>query len=194
MFRSRGIALLVGLAAVATSPAALLAQEHAEEASGSPIFSINPGLILWTWVLFLLTLGILAWKVFPAISGGLEARHAKIQASIDEAHQARDDAKAFLAEQKATLEKARAEAQEMIEKARAAAEGTRKEILAEAKVQQASLLDDARREIEQERDRLREDVRREAVEVSIAAAERLMRARLDGEENRRLVQELLTEL
>jgi len=194
MSRSRGTAVVLGFAALAASPAFLRAQEHAGEASGNPIFTINPGLIIWTWILFLLTLGILAWKVFPAISGGLEARHAKIQASIDEAHQAREDAKSFLAEQKATLENARAEAQAMIERARAAAEGTRKEILAEAKEQQEALLADARREIDHERDRLREDLRKEAVEVSIAAAERLVRARLDSEENRRLVQELISEL
>jgi len=172
----------------------LRAQEHAEEAGGSAIFAVNPGLIIWTWVLFLLTLGILAWKVFPAISGGLEERHRKIQASIDEALQAREDAKAMITEQKSALEEARREAQGMIDQARSAADGTRKEILAEAKVQQEALLADARREIDQERDRLREDVRRDAVEISLAAAERLMRAKLDSEENRRLVEELVAEI
>ena len=192
--RSAGARLAFALAGVAASPVALAAQERVEEAGGNPIFSLNPGLIIWTWILFGLTLLVL-WKwVFPAISGGLEERHAKIQASIDEAHRARDDAKSLLAEQKETLERVRSEAQSMIEKARAAAEGAGKEILAEAKVQQEALLENARREIGHERDRLREDLRREAVDVSIAAAERLIRARLDGEENRRLVEELVSEL
>ena len=187
-------ALSLGLAALAASPVVALAQEHVEEAGGNPIFSVNPGLVIWTWVLFLLTLGILAWKVFPAISGGLEARHQNIQASIDEAHKARDEAKALLAQQQAELDQARRESQEMIERARSAAEGLRKEILAEAKVQQEGLLADARAEIGRERDRLREDLRRETVEVSIAVAERLIRTRLDAEDNRRLVEELVGEL
>ena len=194
MSRSRWTGLALGFAALAASPVVLWAQEQAEEAGGSQIFAVNPGLIIWTWVLFLLTLGILAWKVFPAISSGLEARHQAIQASIDEAHKAREDAKTALVEQRAALDEARREAQAMIEQARAAADGSKKEILAEAKAQQEALLADARTEIAQERDRLREDLRRETVEVALAAAERLIRAKLDAEENRRLVEELVGEI
>lgn len=187
--------LVVGLTAAwaAVSPLALVAQEHVEEAPAG-IFSLNVGLILWTWILFLLTLGILAWKVFPAISGGLEERHAKIQGAIDEAHGARDDAASLLAQQQKTLEEARRESQEMLETARSAADGLKKEILEEARVQQSAMLDDARREIDLERDKLRQDIRQEAVDIALAAAERLIRTRLDAEENRRLVNEFVSEL
>jgi F-type H+-transporting ATPase subunit b len=179
---------------VAGSPAGSLAQEHVAEGGGGGIFSLNVGLIFWTWVLFLFTLGILAWKVFPVISGGLEERHAKIQGAIDDARRAREDSEAMRAEQEQALAAARSESQELIEKARAAAEGVKKEILAEARVQQEALLADARAEMQLERRRLREDIRREAVEISLSVAERLIRTRLDGEENRRLVTEYLAEL
>ncbi len=174
---------------IGASPVALLAQE-----GGSALFSVNLGLVIWTWILFLLTLGILAWKVFPFISGGLEERQQKIQDAIDEARRARDEAQKMRQEQQAALERSRREAQELVEKARAAGDGLKKEILAEAKVQQAAMLADARRELEAERQQLREDVRREAVEISLAAAERLIRARLDSDENRRLVGEYVSEL
>ena len=67
-----GSARVTGVAGVMaiTAPIILVAQEHHEETTG--IFSLNLGLVVWTWVLFLLTLGILVWKVFPVISGGLE--------------------------------------------------------------------------------------------------------------------------
>lgn len=174
---------------MAASPATLLGQD-----AGSALFSVNLGLVIWTWILFLLTLGILAWKVFPFISGGLEERQQKIQDAIDEARRARDEAQKMRQEQQAALERSRREAQELVEKARAAGDGLKKEILAEAKVQQAAMLADARRELEAERQQLREDVRREAVEISLAAAERLIRARLDSDENRRLVGEYVSEL
>ena len=181
--------LAVGLAVawMGATPAPALAQ-------GSEIFSINPGLVIWTWVLFLLTLGILSWKVFPAISGGLEERHAKIQGAIDEARQAREEAEALLAEQKAEIEEARRQSQRILEKARGAGEGLRKEILEEARAQQSAMLEEARREIGLERDRLREDIRAEAVEVALAAAERLLRTKLDAEENRRLVSHFVSDL
>ncbi len=184
---------MAGLAG-AFAPVAIRAQEHAGEAAGSGIFSVNLGLLFWTWVLFLATLAILAWKVFPAISGGLEERHRKIQAAIDEARLAREQAQALRAEQQQALESARRDAQQMIEKARQAADGVRKEILAEARAQHEAMLADARRELDQERERLREELRRDAVEISLAAAERLIRTRLDTDENRRLVHEFLSEL
>ncbi len=177
--------------ALAVAPWILRAQE---EGGGSPIFTIDPGLVIWTWILFLLTLGILAWKVFPAISGGLEERHAKIQGAIDEARVAREEAEALLAKQEAALDEARSESQAILDKARGAADGLKKEILEEARAQQAAMLEDARREIDLERDKLREDIRREAVDIALAASERLMRTRLDAEENRRLVGEFVSEL
>ena len=183
--------MAVVAAGLAVAPVLLRAQE---EGGGSPIFTIDPGLVIWTWILFLITLGILAWKVFPAISGGLEERHAKIQGAIDDARKAREDAESMRAEHQAALEAARRESQETIEKARGAAEGLKKEILAEAKAQQVAILDDAKREIEIERDKLRQDIRKEAVDIALAASEKLIRTRLDAEENRRLVGEFVSEL
>jgi len=181
---------LAGLALVA-SPALVAA---AQESGGSPLFSINLGLAIWTWVLFLLTLGVLAWKVFPFIAGGLEERNRKIQEAIDEARLGRKEAEELRDEQQALLNTARAEAQEMVDKGKATAESLKKEILAEARVQQEAMLEEARQEIRVERDQLVEEVRREAVEISVAAAEKLLRKHLDAEENQRLVREYLKEL
>ena len=175
----------VGAVAQLAVPLTLAAQEE------SGIFSVNLGLAVWTWILFLLTLAVLARWVFPAISGGLERRHEKIQGAIDEALSARDEAKALLAEQGTALDAARREAREMLDQARSHAEGLRKQMLEEARAQQAQMLDDARTEIGLERDRLREEIRQEAVDLALAASERLIRARLDADENRRLVREFV---
>lgn len=180
-------ALLAGL--LAFLPGALAAQE-----GGSAIFSLDLGLVLWTWVLFLLTLGVLAWKVFPMIAGGLEERRAKIQGAIDEARRQREEAGKLLEEQRAELAEARREAQSIVEEGREAGERLRKEILREAREQQEEMMERARREMEREGKKLREELRREAVEVSIAAAERLLRERVDGEENRRLVRDYMAEI
>ena len=189
--RSHGLLGASGLAALMASPVAVAGQE---EGGGSAIFSLEYGLVLWTWILFLITLAILAWKVFPAIAGGLEERQRKIQDAIDEARNSREAAERYREEQREALEAARREAQSYMEEGRAAAEGLKKEILAEAHQQQKDLLDDARRELEVEREKLAEDLRRESIEVSIAAAERLMRAHMNAEENRRLVTGYMSEL
>lgn len=180
-------ALLAGLLTVL--PGALAAQE-----GGSGIFSVDLGLVVWTWVLFLLTLGVLAWKVFPMIAGGLEERRASIQGAIDEAREQREEARKLLEEQKRELAEARREAQAIVEEGREAGERLREEILEEAREQQEEMMERARTEMERERKKLREELRREAVEVSIAAAERLLRERVDDEENRRLVRDYMSEI
>lgn len=176
-----------GLALGAT-PAALAAQ------GGSGIFSVDVGLILWTWVLFLLTLGVLAWKVFPWIAGGLEERQQKIQDVIDEARQERDKAQELLEERRREMEGARQEVRELIEEGREAGQRLRQEILEEAREEQEEMMERARREMKRERDKLRDELRREAIEVAIAAAERLLRSRIDTEENRELVREYVSEI
>ena len=181
---------LAGLGALwaFAAPAKLAAQAE------PGIFSLNLGLVVWTWILFVVTLLVLAKWVFPLIAGGLEQRHAKIQGAIDDALSARDEAKGLLSQQEAQLEAARGEAREMLENARQHADGLRKEMLEEARAQQAQMLDDARREIGHERDLLREEIRRDAVDLALAASERLIRTRLDAEENRRLVHEFVSDV
>lgn len=182
--RFAGLGALWGFVA----PAKLAAQAE------TGIFSLNLGLFVWTVILFVLTLLVLAKWVFPLIAGGLEQRHAKIQGAIDDALSARDEAKGLLSQQEAALEAARSEAREMLENARQHADGLRKEMLEEARAQQSQMLDDARREIGHERDRLREEIRRDAVDLALAASERLIRARLDAEENRRLVHDFVADV
>lgn len=166
----------------------------AQEAGTSPIFSPDLGLVIWTWILFLLTLGVLAWKVFPAISGGLEERQKKIQDAIDAAREDREEARRLLEEHRSELREARQEAQAILAEGREAGQRLREEILEEAREEREELMERTRSEMRRERDQLRNELREEAADVAIAAAERLIRARLDTEENRRLVKETVARL
>ncbi len=166
----------------------------AQEGGGTAIFSLDLGLIIWTWVLFLLTLGVLAWKVFPAISGGLEARQRKIQEAIDSARQDREEARRLLEEHRQELREARQEAQEILAEGRQAGQHLREEILEEARQEREAMMERTRREMEREREKLREELRGEVADVAIAAAERLLEERLDDEASRRLVQKYVTKI
>jgi len=165
----------------------------AQEA-GSAIFSLNIGLLIWTWVLFLLTLGILVWKVFPLISGGLEERQRKIQEAIDTAREDREEARRLVEEQTRELSRARQEAQRLLDETREAAGRLRQELVAGAEAEKVDILERARREMDRERQRVLEQLREETVDISLAAAERLIKARLDSEADRRLVREYIGSL
>lgn len=165
----------------------------AEEAGGA-IFSLNIGLVIWTWVLFLLTLWILAWKVFPLIAGGLEERQRKIQQAIDTAREDREEARHLVEEQTRELSRARQEAQRLLDETREAAGRLRQELVVAAEAEKSDILERARREMDRERQRVLEQLREETVDISLAAAERLIKARLDSEGDRRLVREYIGSL
>lgn len=158
------------------------------------VFSVNFGLMFWTWILFLLTLAVLSWKAFPAIAKGLESRRARIEDAIEGAKRDREEARRLLDEHQRQLDEARVEARGILQEGREAGERLREEILAEARKEHESLLVKARKEMEREREELAASVRRDAVDLAIAAAERLVSERLDGESDRKLVRDYLSEI
>lgn len=161
-----------------------------EEGGGGP-FSINPGLAIWTLLIFGLLLVILAKTAWPAILKAVEEREQRIQGQLDAAAKANAEAQRLLSEYQAQVASARNEAQEIVAGGRQAGEKLREEIVAKGRVEQEELLARARREIEIERDRALTALRHEAVELSIAAASKVIGKNLDNEADRRLVQDYL---
>jgi F-type H+-transporting ATPase subunit b len=157
-------------------------------------FSINTGLVFWTILVFLILLALLWRLAWPTILRSVEERERRIQAQLDAAERARIEAARLLEERERGLAAARAEAQEIVVKARGLAEKERATLLAKAREEYEQLLARARTEIEAEQEKALLALRREAVELSIAAASRLIEARLDTEANRRLVMEYLASL
>ena len=171
----------------------LLLQREAHEAGGGP-FSINPGLIIWTLVVFGILMVVLWRLAWPAILRSVEERERRIQHQLDEAEKARAEAARYLEEQRQLLEHARAEAQEILARAKAVATKEREALLARTREEQEQLLDRARREIEAEKEKAILALRKEAVDLAIAAASKLIEQQLDDDANRRLVLEYLASL
>lgn len=167
--------------------------EHAAEAAehAPNVFNLNMGTSFWTLVIFGLLMVVLAKWAFPPILGYAQAREDRIQESLDEARQARDEAQRALEEQRRDLARAREEAQAIIAEGKQDAEKLRQELLERVKTEQQDVVTKAKREIGREREQAIESIRREAVELSIAAAAHLVGRKLDGEEDRRLVTEYL---
>ena len=174
------------IALIVAVPDAALAAE-----GGSGIFSLNLGLMIWTWVLFLLTLAVLWWKAFPAIANGLEQRQSRIQDAIDSARADREEARRLLDEHQRQLDEARRESKEILAQGRVAGERLREDILVQARQEHEQMLEKARKEMAREREEMFASVRKESVDLAIAAAERLIHERLDDEGNRRLVRDYM---
>ncbi len=158
------------------------------------LLNVNTGLIFWTVVTFLLLLFTLKKLAWSPILGALEERQKRIQEDLERAEKARAESEQLLEEQRQMLQKARQEAQEIIERGRKAAEAARQELLAKSKEEAEQLLEKAKREIELSRDKALEEIRNLAVDLSLAAASKVIRKELDPDEHRRLVEEALQEM
>lgn len=176
----------------------LLALQHAAETAdgGPPVspFEVETGIFLWTWVVFIALFFLLKKYAFPAVVKATVEREQTIARQVGEAERLRADAESTLEEQKKLLAESRDSAQAMMADARSAADKERTHLMEKAREEHESLLDRARREIEAERDRAVQELRKEAVEISLAAASKLIGQRLDQDADRRLVQEYLSKL
>jgi F-type H+-transporting ATPase subunit b len=162
--------------------------------SGSFLITPNVGLMIWTLLLFGLSL-IVLWKLaFPRISEALDRRQHAIEDSIDAAERTRQEADQLLAEYRERLNEARDQSQEIIERARKAADAHERESEAGAVARRERLMEQARRDIEAETRRAIAEIRHEVADLTVMATERVTRKTLTDEDQRRLVDEALRDL
>lgn len=180
------------LLAAAAAPATLLAQEHgAAPAEGGGLMSLQINLMFWTLLIFLVLFWLLRKYAFPPIFKAVEAREQALEAAIEAAKRDREDAARLLEEHRRQIENARNEAQRFIAEGRQTAEKMRADLLEQTRAEQQEMLERARREIEAERDRAITALRREAVDLAIAGASKVIEQNLDSGSNRRLVESFL---
>jgi F-type H+-transporting ATPase subunit b len=166
----------------------------AAEKSGSFLVSPNVGLMIWALLVFGVSMWIL-WKfAFPRIADALEKRQRAIEESIETAEHIRQEADRLLAEYRERLAEARGQADDIVTRARRTGEAAEAEILAEARAKREEMMQQTRREIEAETRRAIQQIRVEVADLTIAATEKVTRKALDTEDQRRLVDEALSEL
>ena len=167
---------------------------HAEEEGGSFLVSPGLGLMLWTLLLFGVTMYVLSKTAFPRISEALEKRAAAVREDLDAAEKTRADAEELLTEYRARLKEAREQADDISARARKAADAAIAEATADGKAKREELVAAARKDIETETRRSLEQIRREVADLTVLATETLTRKSLDDDDHQRLVNEALAEV
>jgi F-type H+-transporting ATPase subunit b len=189
MRASRAIAF--ALVALSLSPAVVWAQGGGE--GGGGVYDMNTGLSVWTLIVFaglVFLLGKFAWGPILKM---VDEREKGIQSALDQAAQRNAEAAKLLDEHKAQLADARRQASELIQEGRVAGESVRREIEEKARVEAQAILDRAKDEIGRERDAALQTLRKESVELALAAASRLMQENLDQAKDRAIVERYLAE-
>jgi F-type H+-transporting ATPase subunit b len=161
---------------------------------GSFLITPNVGLMIWTLLLFGFSM-IILWKLaFPRISEALDKRQKAIEDSIDEADRIRTEANEVLAEYRERLHEARDQADEIVSRARRAAETHERDAQDEAKAKREQLLEQTRRDIQVETRRAIQEIRHEVADLTVMATEKVTRKTLTEDDQRRLVEDALSEL
>jgi len=163
-------------------------------AASSWLITPNVGLMVWTLVVFGISLYILIKAVFPRIRDALDARRATIDESIDAAERTRVEADQILADYRERLKEARAQSEEILQRARQTAESHEHEAREHGQEILAEAAKRAERDIDAATRRALDDIRREVADLTIMATEKVTRKTLDDSDQRRLVEEALSEL
>ena len=171
----------------------LFAAEKAPE-NGSFLVSPSAGLMVWTLVVFGIALYILRKAAFPRIAEALDKRQAAIEDAIDTADRTRREADELLAEYRERLAEARHQADEIVSRARRTAEHTEASAEAEGKRKKEELVESAQRDIEAETKRALQQIRAEVADLTVMATEKVTRRSLSDDDQRKLVEEALSEL
>jgi F-type H+-transporting ATPase subunit b len=164
-----------------------------EESSDNPLLKAQPGLMIWTLVIFGITLFILKRYVFGPVGAAIEKRRADIAASIEEAERSRDEATSLLDDYKTRLTEARKEADKLREQGRKEGERQGAELVNQAQTQRERVLADAEVQIDAQTRAAASGLRDDVVSLALMAAEKVSGQSLSDEDHRRLIEQAIDE-
>jgi F-type H+-transporting ATPase subunit b len=163
-------------------------------AASSPLTKIIPGLMIWTIVFFVIVFVVLKKYAFGAIQKLIDERREQIRRAIEEADNARDEARRLLEEHRQLIGQARSEAEQILVEARRTRESMEQRMREETEQERQRRLEETRKEIAAETARALEQIRAEVAELTLDAASRVVGKKLDAERDRELIAEAIGSL
>jgi len=160
----------------------------------NPLISVTPGLMIWTIICFLITLFVLKRYAFGPIQNMLDQRREQIRQSIEEAENARAEARKLLEEHRALMNEARGEAEQILAEARRTRESMELRMREETEAERQRRLEDTRREIAAETARALDRIRAEVADLTLEATAIVVGRKLDADRDRELITEAIGSL
>ncbi len=165
----------------------------ADDSGDNPLLKASPGLMIWTLVIFGITLFILKRYVFGPVGAAIEKRRSDIAASIEEAEKSREEATQLLEDYKVRLAEARKEADRLRDQGRKEGERLQAEIVSDAQGQRERVLSDAELQIQAQARAAASGIRDDVVQLALLAAEKVSRRSLSDDEHRKLIEQAIDE-
>jgi F-type H+-transporting ATPase subunit b len=162
--------------------------------AANALISVTPGLMIWTIVCFLIALWVLKRYAFGPIQKMIDDRRDRIRRSLEDAEEAREEARRLLEEHRSLIGQARSEGEQILAEARRVAEAQRERVKEETEADRNRRFDETRRQIEAETQRALGAIRAAVAELSLVAASKVTGKVLDDADHRRLIDEAISEL
>jgi len=160
----------------------------------NPLVQVDPGLFIWTIVTFLVLLALLAKFAWRPLLQALETRQNGIRKALDDAQLAKQELERLNAESAQIIGRARVDADAIITQSRADGDRLREEIRQKARTEANNIVKSAERQIQLETTRALEQIRHEAVELSVMIASKIIQRNLSKEDNERLIDDALLQV
>jgi F-type H+-transporting ATPase subunit b len=162
--------------------------------ASNPLIEVRLGLMVWTIVCFAITFWVLKRVAFKRIQTAIDERRDRIRLSIEEADNARVEARKLLEEHRALIGQARGQAEEILSEARRVAESQRQRVRDETEADRQRRLEETKRQIEGETHRALEQIRAEVAELTLVATAKVTGKVLDDADHRRLIEDAVNDL
>ena len=170
-----------------------LAQAAEEESSGG-LIDVVPGLMIWTLICFAITFFVLRRFAFGPIQRTIDERRDRIRKSVEEADNARAEAQKLLEQHRALIASAKSDAADILAEARKVGDAQIERVKKEAEDERQRRLEETKRQIDAVTKRSLDLIRTEVADLTLEATARVTGKVLDGEDQRRLIDEAIAEL
>lgn len=164
------------------------------EGGGGSLVDINPGLVFWTAITFILLLLILKKFAWKPILTALDQREAAIRESLEKAEKAKDEAQRILYENQANLSKAEEESKKIVEQGRIYAEKLKDQVIKESKDQAQRILEEASAEIERKKDAAFGELKTQIADIVIQTTEKVLGETVDKNVHKRIADKYINEI
>jgi F-type H+-transporting ATPase subunit b len=155
----------------------------------NPLVQPDPGLYIWTIATFLVLVGLLAKFAWGPLLAAMAARQDAIRKSLDEARQAKQELERLNVESARILAQARTEAEAILSATRSDATQFREELKQQARADAAAIVKNAEKQVELEKTRAIQEIRQEAVNLSVTIASKLLQRNVSKDDNLRLIED-----
>lgn len=160
----------------------------------NPLVQPDPGLFIWTILTFLVLVTLLARFAWRPLLQALERRQAAIAKSLEDAQHARQELERLNRESAQMMQQARVEAEAIVSRSRSDAEVLREELKQKSRAEAAAIVKNAERQIQLETARAVQQIRSEAIDLSVAMASKILRRQVSKADHEGLIEETLKQV